>query len=169
MSADTFVITTWAPQGGGGAGRDQGYCSTSCNAQDRRHKKERPGPKCEEPRLRNPGLNIWQVCKTLVLAAHVGKCLLPGWPSCSPHRTHWLTQCSKDEPLTDQGEGPMRYEPCLTEAEGRGEAKGSSWAGGQTLCTVPPRDVEMRWARGPRSRSLMSPGSHVLLLDPRES
>lgn len=67
MSADTFVLITWAP-----AGRDQGYCSTSCNAQDRPHKKERPGPKREEPRLRNPGLNIWQVCKILVLAGTRG-------------------------------------------------------------------------------------------------
>lgn len=53
----------------------------------------------------------------------MGQCLLPGWPSCSPHRTHGLTQCSKDEPLTDQGEGPMRHEPCLMEAEGRSQGQ----------------------------------------------
>lgn len=58
----------------------------------------------------------------------------------------------------------MRYQPCLMEAEGRGEPEGSSWAGWA------PREVEIRVGRRRRTgRGLRSPGSHVLLLDPRES
>lgn len=113
------------------------------------------------PRCRRPGLTVWQVCKTLVPVAQAGgsacfpecQLLLPagrGAPASAP----------KDEPPTDQvGRGPLRCEAGLMEAKGGSKPEGSS--------LMPPGDSGDEGVPGVQTRrSLMSPGSHGLLLDP---